>query len=312
MSLRALITCQQMQNCIDEFRGRLESAGLELVMPEVVQQPSEEELMAIIGDFDGMIAGDDPLTARVLERATRLKIISKWGIGTDGIDFAAAERHGIKVTNTPGVFGDEVADVGMGYVVMLARQLHRIHESVAAGGWWKHEGRSLAGTTMGVAGLGNIGLAQARRGLAFGMDVVGYDLAEDACLAAAGMGVETVSVDELFARSDFLVLCCPLNSETHHMVNAERLALLPPGACLVNVARGPLVDESALVDALGSGAVYAAALDVFEEEPLAPEHPLRQFPQCVFGSHNGSNTREGVLRASKRAVDNLLEGLGLT
>lgn len=311
MSLRALITCRQMQNCIDEFRGRLEGAGVELVLPSVVQQPTEDELIAIIGGFDGMIAGDDPLTARVLGHADQMKIISKWGIGTDGIDFDAAARHGISVTNTPGVFGDDVADVGMGYVVMLARQLHRIHDSVASGGWWKHEGRSLAGTTMGIAGFGSIGQAQARRGLGFGMHVVAYDPWEEAQAVGAAMGVEIVDLGGLFRGSDFLVLCCPLTDDNRHMVNADRLALMPEGASLVNVARGPLVDETALVDALQRGPLFAAAMDVFEEEPLAAEHPLRQFPQCVFGSHNGSNTREGVLRASAQAVENLLAGLEL-
>lgn len=307
MSARVLVTCRQMQNCIDEFQQELE--GLDLVLPDVVQQPTEDELIDIIGDFDGMIAGDDPLTARVLAHATRMKIISKWGIGTDGIDFAAAAKNDIVVTNTPGVFGDEVADVGMGYVVMLARQLHRIHDSVAAGGWWKHEGRSLAGTTMGIAGFGNIGQAQARRGLGFSMQVLAYDPWEGAPAVGSEMGVELVELDELFRRSDFLVLCAPLTPENRHMVDARRLALMPDGASLVNVARGPLVDEEALVEALASGRLFAAALDVFEEEPLAPDHPLRRFPQCVFGSHNGSNTAEGVRRASALAVDNLLAGL---
>ncbi|MEJ7787255.1 MAG: phosphoglycerate dehydrogenase [Solirubrobacteraceae bacterium] len=311
MSHRALITCRQMQNCIEEFRGRLHGAGVELVLPSVVQQPSEDELIAIIGDFDGMIPGDDPLTARVLEHAGQMKIISKWGIGTDGIDFDAAARLGIRVTNTPGVFGDEVADVAVGYIVMLARQLHRMHESVVGGGWWKHEGRSLTGTTLGVVGFGSIGQALGRRGLGFGMQILAYDPWEGAADVGAAMGVPFVDLDEVFRRSDFLVLCCPLTAKNRHMVNAERLALMPDGASLVNVARGPLVDEAALVDALASGRLFAAALDVFEEEPLALDHPLRRFPQCVFGSHNGSNTREGVLRASADAVENLLAGLRL-
>ena len=172
---RVLVTCRQMQSCIDDFRERLESAGLDLVLPEIVQQPSEDELIAMIGDYDGMIAGDDPLSARVLEHATELRIISKWGVGVDGIDLQAATRLGIKVTNTPGVFGEEVADIGMGYVIMLARQLHRIHASVASGGWWKYEGHTLSGATLGVVGFGTIGQALARRGRAFGMDVRGHD-----------------------------------------------------------------------------------------------------------------------------------------
>lgn len=306
---RVLITCRQMQNCISEFMPALQERGLEVVMPDVVQQPSEDELIELIGGFEGMIAGDDPLTARVLEHAVRMRIISKWGVGTDGIDLDAAGKRGIAVTNTPGVFGDEVADVALGYVVMLARQLHCMDASVRAGGWLKHEGLSLAGKALGVAGFGSIGQAVAQRGQGFGMRVVAHDVAPPAHAKAAEMGVEMAERDELFVRSDFLVLCSPLTPETVHMVDERTLALMPPGSFLINVARGPLVDEPALVRALHSGHLAAAALDVFEQEPLPAESPLRSFEQCVFGSHNSSNTREGVLRASAKAVENLLQGL---
>ena len=285
------------------------SADFELVMPEVVQQPSEDDLIEIIGDFDGMIAGDDPLSARVLDHAKRMRIIAKWGVGIDGIDLDAARALGIPVVNTPGVFGGEVADLALGYVIMLARQLHRIDASVKAGGWFKHEGRSLTGKVLGIAGFGSIGQAVAERGKGFGMHVVAHDVADAASDAATELGVEMLDRDELFRQSDFLVLCSPLTPETRHMVSERTLALMQPGSFLVNVGRGPLVDESALVQALDSGQVAAAALDVFEQEPLPATSDLRRFEQCVFGSHNASNTQEGVLRASAKAVENLLQGL---
>jgi len=309
---RVLITCRQMQNCIEEFRPKLQARGLELVLPEIVQQPSEDELIEIIGDFDGMIAGDDPLSARVLQHAKRMRIISKWGIGIDGIDLDAARELGIPVLNTPGVFGGEVADIALGYVIMLARQLHRIDASVRAGGWFKHEGRSLDQKVLGVAGFGSIGQAVGARGKGFGMRVVAHDVTAAAAAAAEGMRVEMLSRDELFERSDFLVLCSPLTPDTRHMVDERTLALMQPGSFLVNVGRGPLVSETALIDALDCGRVAAAALDVFEDEPLPADSGLRRFEQCVFGSHNASNTREGVLRASAKAVENLLQGLDAT
>ena len=220
---RVLITCRQMQNCIDEFRPRLEEHELELVLPEIVQQPSEEDLIEIIGGFDGMIAGDDPLSARVLEHAKRMRIISKWGIGIDGIDLDAARKLGIPVVNTPGVFGAEVADIALGYVIMLARQLHRIDASVKAGGWLKYEGSSLEEKVLGVAGFGNIGQAVGARGKGFGMRVVAHDVASAANAATESMGVESLSRDELFERSDFLVLCSPLTPQTRHMVNEAHI-----------------------------------------------------------------------------------------
>lgn len=307
--LRALVTCRQMQDVMDRFAPEFDARGIEVVQPEVVQQPTEAELIEIIGDFDGMIAGDDPLTADVLAHADRMKIISKWGVGTDGIDKAAAAARGIKVTNTPNVFGDEVADVAMGFVTMLARQLHRIDASVRDGGWLKVRGQSLTGLTLGIIGFGSIGQAVGRRGLGFGMDVLAYDVTDASQAAATEMGVGYVALDVLLGASDYVVLCAPLTPATRHIVNAQTLAQMRDGARLVNVSRGPLVDEAALVDALRSGKLAAAGLDVFEEEPLPASSPLREFPECVFGSHNGSNTLEGVLRASALAVDNLFEGL---
>jgi D-3-phosphoglycerate dehydrogenase len=154
--MKVLITCRQMQNVVDEFADRFDAAGIEVVQPPVAgQQPDEEELAELIRGVDGMIAGDDPLSAAVLEHADRLRVISKWGVGTDGIDIEAAKARGIVVTRTPNVFGEEVADVAIGYMVMLARQLHRLHASVVGGGWHKHEGMSLNGKTLGIVGLGD-------------------------------------------------------------------------------------------------------------------------------------------------------------
>ena len=309
--LRVLVTCRQMQNCWSYFEKQFAELGIEVDQPEIVQQPSEEELIEIIGQYDGMIAGDDPLTREVLSHAKKLKILSKWGVGTDGIDKVAAAEFGIPVTNTPNVFGDEVADVALGYVLMLARQFHRIHNSVAEGGWWKWEGQSVTGLDAGIVGFGSIGQAIARRCLGFGMTVHAYDVTPEAEAAAGELGVAYEPLETVFANADYLILAAPLVPATRHIVNAETLALMRPGSKLVNVSRGPLVDEAALIDALRSGHISAAGLDVFEVEPLPADSPLREFEQNVYGSHNGSNTAEGSLRASYKAVDNLLAGLGL-
>lgn len=304
-----LITCRQMQNCIAMFRHRFDERSIEVDMPLIVQQPTEDELIAIIGLYDGMIAGDDPLTKRVLAHADRMRVISKWGVGVDGIDLDDARSRGIAVMNTPGVFGDDVADVAMGYVVMLARQLHRIHESVEEGGWLKHEGRVLSGSTLGIAGLGTIGRAISRRARGFGLKLIAHDVAPGAFDNPEASEVSPVSLDDLFRLSDFLVLSAPLTAETMHMVNSRTLGLMKRGSYLINVARGPLVDEHSLAAALQARQIAAAALDVFEEEPLPSDSRLREFTQCVFGTHNASNTTEGVLRASAQAVDNLFSVL---
>jgi D-3-phosphoglycerate dehydrogenase len=308
--LRVLVTCPQMQRTIEHFRDELDAAGIDIELPDVVQALSEDELVPIIGRYDGMIAGDDQITAKVIDAASRLRTIAKWGVGVDGIDQSAAEARGIVVTNTPGAFGDEVADVALSYVLLLARRVHEIDRSVRDGGWAKPVGMTLAGKTLGVIGLGSIGRATVRRGVAFGMEVLGYDPFEPSRGAAADLGAAPVALDELLAQSRFVVVCCPLTPENHHLIDSAALALMSRDAFLVNVARGPLVDEAALADALARGAIAGAALDVFEVEPLPADSPLRRFGGVILGSHNGSNTAEGTLRVSGIAVRNLIGALG--
>ena len=310
---RALIACRQMQDCFAQFAPRLRELEIECVLPTVVQQMTESDLLPVIAEFDGMIAGDDHLTSRVLSRAQRLRVISKWGVGTDAIDLIAAERHGIRVTNTPAVFGDDVADVVAGYLVLLARRLHEIDAAVRGGGWLKHRGVALRGQTLGIYGLGSVGTAVAQRGRGFGMRLVGYDISPECARRAVQGGIQVVAApDDLFGACDFLVLCTPATAQTRHLVNPNTLGRMRDGAYLVNVSRGALVDESALAEALATGRLAGAALDVFEHEPLPADSLLRDLAGCVFGSHNASNTEQGVLRASERAVDNLISGLSQT
>ena len=307
---RALIACRQMQECFDAFRPRFDELSIEYVLPTVLQHMTEADLLPVIAEFDGMIAGDDHLTGRVLERAKRLRIISKWGIGTDGIDLGAAKRLGIEVTNTPAVFGDDVADVAAGYLVMLARQLHVIDRSVRDGGWHKHRGVALSAKTLGIYGLGSIGRAVAQRGRGFGMRVIGFDVAPASAGLAAEQGAEVMTEPEaLFRSADFLVLCAPATPETRHIIDNVALALMPVDSYVINVSRGALVDEEALADALEAGRLAGVALDVFEQEPLPADSRLRGLSGCIFGSHNASNTDQGVTRASERAVENLIRGL---
>lgn len=309
MTERILIACVQLQRSLDDHRARLDARGAELVVPPVRQQLTEPELLEIIGDIDGMVAGDDHVTRAVLERAQRLRVVSKWGVGVDAIDLAAAAELGIRVTNTPGMFGDEVADVVLGYLIMLSRHLHVIDRAVRAGEWAKPEGRSLTGRTMGVIGLGHIGRGVARRAQAVGMRVIGSEIDPTNASIAADLGVEVVDLDAVIAEADVLSLNSPLTPATHHLLDADRLARMKAGAWVINTGRGGLIDEPALIEALRSGHVGAAALDVFEVEPLPAGSPLRGFENVILGSHNGSNTIEAGHRTSEVAIDNLIRGL---
>lgn len=300
-----------MQQVLAQVRGVLDSAGLELVVPKLTSQHLEEdELLRILPGCVGIVAGDDRLTARVIDSAPELRAISKWGVGVDAIDVRHADQRGIAVTNTPGMFDDEVADVALGYLILLARHLHRIHADVSEGGWSKPVGRSLAGMSVGVVGLGGIGSAFVRRALVLGMAVVACDPAAEARQRATHLGIDLVDLDDLVASADVISLMAPLTVSTHHLLNADRLGRMKAGSWIVNTARGPLVDQVALVGALRSGHIAAAALDVFEDEPLSRDHPLIGMENVVLGSHNASNTHQANLRTSRAAAQNLVRSLG--
>lgn len=301
--MKILVTCPPMLGQIDLFRAEFAKRGAELTAPEVKQTLSVEELKALVPEHDGWIIGDDPANREVLEAGVkgRLKAAVKWGIGTDNVDFAAAKDFGLPITNTPFMFGREVADIATSYVIALARETFLIDRGVRAGGWPKPAGISLEGKTAAVIGFGDIGRNIAKRLLASDMKIVAYDP-----MFKPALGLEAVQSaiwPQRIGEADFLVFACNLTSENFHLLNTETLALTKPGLRVVNVARGPLIDEQALIAALANGHVHSAALDVMEVEPLPADSPLRNHERCIFGSHNGSNTVDAVIRASERAID---------
>jgi D-3-phosphoglycerate dehydrogenase len=311
MPLRVLVTCTPMLMSLADCQERFQQEQLDVVAPNVGQQLSEAELSAMAADFDGVITGDDPFTARVIEigRKGRLRVIVKWGIGLDAIDLEAARRLGVYVANTPGMFSDEVADAALGYLLLLARGLHKIDTAVHQGHWLKIQGTSLRGKVGGIIGVGNIGSAIARRLHSIGMQLCGYDLspiAQDLCQET---DLQQVRLEHLLRSADCLILSCGLNSENYHLLNETAFAVMKQGVWIINVARGALIDESALIAALETGKVGGAALDVFESEPIVPTHPLLKCERVIVGSHNASNTREAVLRVNQQAIDILVREL---
>jgi D-3-phosphoglycerate dehydrogenase len=302
---RVLVTCPPMLGMIEAFYGNAEQLGIELVPAQVTQTLSEEELCKLLPLYDGWIIGDDPATRRVFEagQAGKLRAAVKWGIGVDNVDFEACKDLGIPIINTPGMFGAEVADIAVGYVIALARHTFEIDRGVRAGGWPKPRGISLAGKTVALIGFGDIGRNTAKRLLAADMGIIAYDpFANPASIEAP---VQLAAWPERLEEADFLVVNCALTRSSFHMVDAEALARIKPGVRIVNVGRGPVIDEQALIEALATGQVFSAALDVFEEEPLATDSPLRGHERCIFGSHNASNTEDGVVRTSLEALSKL-------
>ncbi|NEO17175.1 MULTISPECIES: phosphoglycerate dehydrogenase [unclassified Moorena] len=308
--MKVLITCPPMLGLMDEFKPLFAAKAIEVDCPPVVQTLSVEELKSLIPQYDGWIIGDDPATREVFEngKSGKLKAAVKWGVGVDNVDFTAANDNGILVANTPRMFGAEVADIAMGYVIALARQTFMIDRAVRAGTWLKPAGISLGDKTVALVGFGDIGRNTAKRLLAADMGVIAYDP-----YFQAVEGLEAVQPAAWPARleeADLIVLTCALTNENRHMLNSETLAKAKRGVRVINVARGPLIDEAALVEALSSRQVHSAALDVFEMEPLPEASALRQFEQCIFGSHNASNTVDAVRRASYQAMHLLFDFLG--
>jgi D-3-phosphoglycerate dehydrogenase len=303
---KVLVTCPPMLGLFNEFVAPAKELGLDLVAAQTTQVLSEAELMAQLPNFDGWIIGDDPATRQVFATAQQgqLKAAVKWGIGVDNVDFAACKELGIPIINTPNMFGGEVADVAVGYLLGLARQTFYIDREIRQSHTWpKPAGMSVSGKKAGVVGFGDIGFNTAKRLGGFDVDVVAYDPGIDGNRDL--LFVERKAWPEGLGELDFLIFTCALNAHNRHMLNADTLGQMKPGAQVINVARGPLIDEQALIVALQNGYIAGAALDVFEVEPLPKNSPLRQMPQCIFGSHNGSNTVEGVRRASYEALQKL-------
>ncbi len=312
MALKVLLSAPYMIPIVDRFRPMIEDAGISLIIPHVEERLSEEELLPYAGEIDGVIGGDDRFTARVLEQfAPRLKVISKWGTGIDSIDLERAGKLGIKVCSTPGAFTDPVADSVMAYILAFARMLPWIDKAMKAGRWEKIPGRSLAECTLGVVGVGKIGKAVLRRGRAFGMRLLGNDIIEIEEDFIRQVGVEMMPLPTLLAVSDFVSLNCDLNPTSYHLLNRETFSYLQPQAVVINTARGPVVDEGALIEALQAGRIAGAGLDVFEDEPLPKDSPLRTMDNVLLAPHNANSSPQAWERVHENTIRNLFQGLGL-
>ncbi len=309
--MKILVTCPPMLGMIDSFRHIFEEKGIELTAPDVVQTLSVEELKEIVPQHDGWIIGDDPATREVFEagKAGIFKAAVKWGIGVDNVDFDACKDLNIPIINTPDMFGGEVADIAVGYVIALARETFEIDRAVRGGEWIKPRGISLSGKKVALVGFGNIGQSTAKRLLALDLDIIAYDpfAKNNLSMPEVEREVWPTRIEE----ADFIVVTCALTKSSFHMVNADIFKRVKDGIRVVNVGRGPIIEETSLEAALKSGKVHSAALDVFEVEPLPIDSYLRTHNHCIFGSHNASNTADAVERSSHMAIDKLFNFLNV-
>jgi D-3-phosphoglycerate dehydrogenase / 2-oxoglutarate reductase len=266
------------------------------------------ELQRLIQDVDGLIAGLDEIDAAVIESAPALKIIARYGVGFDRVDLPAATRLGVMVTNTPGANSTAVAELTIGLLLALARKLCQADGAVHNGEWPRLSGIGLHGKTAGLVGLGAIGRLVAVRLAAFGCWVLAYDpyINSDVSISC---GATLVSLDELLERSDFISLHAPVTPDTRGLVNEGFLRKLKPGALLINTARGELIDEADLFNALKGGRLAGAGLDCFIQEPPAAGHPLLTLSNVLLTPHTGSHTDEATSNMGRMALEACLTAL---
>jgi D-3-phosphoglycerate dehydrogenase len=292
----------------NEGRRRLLDAGFEVNDAPHSHQLTEDALVALLRDSHAVVAGVEPYTDAVLRSVPELRTIARWGVGVDNIDIDAATRLGVVVTNTPGLLVDAVADLAFALLLATARRLVEADAAVRTANWRGIRGRLVWGKTLGIVGVGEIGTAVARRARGFDMTVLGYDPMprED----ARRLGVAYVRLNELLRQADFVSLHAPATETTRGLIAENELALMKPTAILINTARGSLVDQKALYEALRDGRIAGAGLDVFDREPPDPNDPLLSLPNCIFSPHSGSNEWETVERINRQVAENILAAFG--
>lgn len=281
----------------------LEARGAQYRLNAQGRKLTADEIASLLDDVDGLVAGTEPLTREVLLRAPRLRVISRCGTGLDNVDLTAAAEFGIQVRNTPDAHVDAVAELTLAALLSMLRRLTEADRSIRAGAWEKPMGHLLRGKTVGLVGLGRVGRRLVELLAPFHGTVLASDPHEDREFTTAS-GVEYVSLDELLERSDIVSLHLPYSAQNHHLLDADRLGRMKPGALLINCARGGLVDEAALCSVLQNGRLGGAHLDTFEREPY--DGPLTGIHGVALSSHIGSYAVEGRVQMEREAVQNLL------
>jgi len=309
MFWKVLITARGVKPAGEQAQQLLQKAGCEIIFPSRFGPLKGAELTDVLGGMDAVLASLDGYSDSVLSSraAAALKIIARWGVGYDSVDVAAATRHGIVVTYTPGVLDEAVADYTFALLLSLARRVHEVHITMQQGEWKNLWGNDANGKTLGIIGLGRIGKAVARRAAGFNMRV----LAHTAHPSPENNNIEFVSLEKLLTESDFVSLHAALTPATRGMLGETQLRQMKPSAYLINTARGALVDETALVRVLKENRIAGAAVDVFTTEPLPAENALRSVPNLLLSPHQSSyprGTGERVSLAAAQSIVDLMTG----
>ena len=282
----------------------LRDAGFDVTW---IKGASRQQILENIGDMDALLVGVEPADAEIIAAGKKLKVISKHGVGVDNIDSAAAAARGILVKNAPGVNSDAVADFTFGLMLDAARGITWGDRALRSGQWPRIAGESVWGATLGIIGLGAIGKGVALRAKGFHMRVLAYDVFWNETFAAEN-GIERASLEDIYRESDFISIHAALTEETRNMITMEQFRKMKPNAILVNAARGSIVNETDLYEALDRGLIRGAALDAFSQEP-ARDLPLFRLDHVVVTPHLGAFSRDAMTKMSLAAAENIIQNV---
>jgi len=312
MHWKVLVSPNTLLPVIERYKPILIENGIEVIIPPSFNEfLSEEELLPLVIDIDGAICGDDQYTEKVFRNAKKLKVISKWGEGLNAIDLEAAKKFNINVFRTPGALTDPVADTVLGYILTFARNLITKDKYMKKGDWKKFDAVTLKESVLGIIGFGKIGKAIAKRAKSFGMKILANDIRNISDKLIIESGIKLVSIDQILAESDFISLNCDLNKSSFKLISVNELNKMKNSAFLINTARGEIIDELALINALSKKIIAGAALDVFEKEPLSEDSKLRKMENCLLSAHNANSSPAVFDYIHRKTIDNLFKGLGI-
>lgn len=304
---KVVITARSFGNSDDKAYNCLKDADCRWIKLGETDEPVEEQLKREIKDADALIAGLEDIGADLIHRGDRLKVISRYGVGYDKVDCRAAKEKGVQVTITPGANGDSVADLAVALMLDVARNVTVMDTSIKNCSQARPQGLEMYEKTLGVIGAGRIGMGVARRCRGFGMKILAYDVYENEDFKKE-TGASYVDLNTLLKESDFITIHSPLTEETKNMISTEQFAMMKKDAIIVNTARGGVVDETALYEALQSGIIRGAGLDATVNEPPY-ESPLMNCKNCILTPHAGAATKEASSKMSLMAAQNVVDVL---
>lgn len=303
---KVLVTATNYSALCAEAKRLLEEAGCEIVENQLGRPHTYEELIPLVGDIDAVVAGVDTWDEAVFKQAPKLKAIARFGVGVDNIDLEQAKAYGIQVTNVPGGNANAVAELTVGLILSMMRNIPALQESAKRAYWDRRVGVELAGRTVGLLGFGNIAQMVARKLQGFDVRLIAYDKFPNPAKAEA-LGVQLVESDEVLRQSDIVSMHLPSLKETHHMMSDAQFGMMKESAYFVNTARGALVDEQALYRALQAGRIAGAAIDVYEREPVAADNPLLKLDNLLATPHTAAETEETYRRVGLATAQALLD-----